>query len=386
MLFTKQFFPYFLIFLVITAQAALFARPNTSISIYEDLEHYTQVLASLTFHVQELQEELDSNEPSSSNRIEFSDLNIATLWDRATSYLESSEDRASIETLKEASELYSQFSELHADSADEAKEWLESCRLNLTRLWLAAIAEEESEKVGLPFYQAVLRQKVQGDPNLERNPYLSNDAKKHMRPYLLPFKHPMRSFLDDLCLNQRITIDKETFEATGFHVFSTRPRSYISVASHPNMPGYLVKVYFDTVLQKKRKKESWEWLVLRCEGALKVQRVIRDKEIKHFTVANKWIYCLPPHPSPPRDSWHKRHFALLLVTDMDLAPDAVNHYAWRNYITEEHLNELYLIISRAKGSSYRPDNISYSNNGTFAFIDTEYPAQGPDFKKASAPI
>ena len=161
---------------------------------------------------------------------------------------------------------------------------------------------------------------------------------------------------------------------------ATGPRSYISVARHPEMPHYLVKVYFDTVLQEKRNRASWEWLVQRCEGVRKVQQVIRDKHIHNFEAAKKWIYCLPPEPSPPKDRLHMRHFALLLVTDMDLVPKELNHFAWKNYITEEHLDELYLIISRAKGSSYRPDNIAYTNKGNFAFIDTEYPAQGPDFR------
>ena len=48
MLFGKHFSPYFLIYLVMTAQAALFAR-HASTSIYEDLEDYTQALASLSF-------------------------------------------------------------------------------------------------------------------------------------------------------------------------------------------------------------------------------------------------------------------------------------------------------------------------------------------------
>jgi hypothetical protein len=40
---------------------------------------------------------------------------------------------------------------------------------------------------------------------------------------------------------------------------------------------------------------------------------------------------------------------------------------------------LYTIISSAKGSSYRADNIWFNNEGKFCFIDTEYPNGGPDF-------
>ena len=247
------------------------------------------------------------------------------------------------------------------------------CSALLTTLWEEAIKSEEIDSERTNLAQTILRSKTSNDPHLERNRYLPSDAKKKMRPFLIPVHHPVRSFLDALCTSQRITVDQQTFEKAGFHVLTTRPRSFVSVASHPEIPHYLVKVYFDTVLSEKRGKASWKWLVLRCEGAEKVGSVIRDKRIKNFKVAKKWIYCLPPEPSPPQDLQHSRHFALLVVTDMDLAPDKLNYYAWKNYITEDHLDELYVIISRAKGSSYRPDNICYTKKGDFAFIDTEYP-------------
>jgi hypothetical protein len=65
---------------------------------------------------------------------------------------------------------------------------------------------------------------------------------------------------------------------------------------------------------------------------------------------------------------------------MNLTSKAQNLAAWKSLITGEHLKELYKIISYAKGSSYRPDNITYSVDGKFAFIDTEYPKAHPDYK------
>ena len=64
---------------------------------------------------------------------------------------------------------------------------------------------------------------------------------------------------------------------------------------------------------------------------------------------------------------------VLLVDDMDLVSKQENEVAWKSMITREHLNELYLIITRAGGSSYRPDNIWLTKHGKFAFVDTEYP-------------
>ena len=101
--------------------------------------------------------------------------------------------------------------------------------------------------------------------------------------------------------------------------------------------------------------------------------------MKYFKVPNKWIYPLPANPSPPISPAYTRHLIVLLVDDMHLASHNECLYAWYNKITPEHLNELYLIISYAKGSSYRPDNIPLTLNGTFAFIDTEYPSHKPDY-------
>lgn len=224
---------------------------------------------------------------------------------------------------------------------------------------------------------SILRSKR--DPNLKKNLFISNRARKAMSSYMLPFNHPKRKFLDSIFLKTRATVDEETFLQSGFTIIFKRPRSYICVAEHPNLTGYLVKVYLDTELNQKFHKQSWEWLVRRCEGANKIRQVIADLNIRHFVVPDKWIYCFPAEPSPPDDPQHTRHLALLLVRRMKLTSKQRNYYAWSHDITTEHLDELFEIISRAKGSSYRPDNIAYLKNGQFAFIDTEYPTQGPDF-------
>lgn len=223
------------------------------------------------------------------------------------------------------------------------------------------------------------RSKKEHDPNLEKNEFVDKDAQKKIRPFLLSFRHPMRKILDSLCHKQRITADEETFARAGFKTLKTGPRSFVRVARHPQLPGYLVKVFLDTVLEEKRGKASWKWLVQRCEGAEKIRAVIHKKKIKNFVVARKWIYCFPEEPSPPLDEAHTRHLALLLVTDMHLVPKDENLHAWKTIITPEHLDELYTILSRARGSSYRPDNIAYTKKGKFAFIDTEYPSHGPDY-------
>jgi hypothetical protein len=245
----------------------------------------------------------------------------------------------------------------------------------LNQLWEEEIEQEENLLID---FSSLLRS--QSNFKLKNFSHLPSAARKAMLPYLLPIKHPLYKVLDSIFLKVRATVDSETFYQTGFRTIAEGPRSYILVAKHKKLPGHLVKAFLDTELREKYDKQSWEWLVNRCKGAMKIRKIIKEYGIRHFVVPDKWIYCLPSEPSPPQDSAHTRHLAILLVTDMKLASEKHNEHAWSHYITEEHLDELFEIISRAKGSSYRPDNIAYTKNGKFAFIDTEYPTHGPDFK------
>lgn len=369
-MYTKQILYFFVWALLslhsLSAQSTVFYERDASV----------QVLASLVFHAQEWEELLKAKTPFSEEEITFSPDEVASLWERAATCCSISFQHNALQNAYQQYEQTKYFIEQGQEL--KALEALKSTAVLLRLLWEHAIQLEENLSNDLNSSFVLLRS--QKDPHVEYNPYIPAIAKKKMTPHLLPLQHEMRSFLDQLCLNTRITADSETFSQAGFKTISLRPRSFIRVASHPQMPDYLVKVYLDTVLKEKRHTPSWQWLVKRCEGANKIRAIIQKRKIKHFVVANKWIYCLPPEPSPPEDPLYTRHFALLVVTDMHLVPQKENYEAWLNQITTEHLDELYFIISRGKGSSYRPDNIAYTYKDTFAFIDTEYPTTSPDFK------
>lgn len=344
-------------------------------------DHYIHALASLVFHTQEWEKRLIFEETSEED-ICFSSEDTANLWNKVRQQLLStSSNNKHIQRLAIFEKAYQEYEQAHNDAElrcfKEAQEALHSSSEALSHLWQEAIAYEEIFSLNSLTSQ-FLRKK--SDSHFNNNPYISSKIQEAMRPYLLPMKHTMHSVLDSIFTRTRATQDKSTFYKAGFRTIANGPRSFICVAKHPKIPGYLVKVYLDTELKEKFHKASWEWLVRRCEGASKVRNIIKTREIRYFVVADKWIYCLPPEPSPPNDNVHTRHLALLLVTNMNLVPEKRNYDAWYYYITKEHLQELFEIISRAKGSSYRPDNIAYTKYGTFAFIDTEYPSKGPDFK------
>lgn len=215
--------------------------------------------------------------------------------------------------------------------------------------------------------------------DFDKNPHLTKEMRKKIKPYLLPHKHPAREFLDSLCLHGRVFLNPTTFEMAGFITLHTKPRSFIRVARHPLMPGYLFKVYLDSEKRKKNEKEGWEWLVARCKGARQVRHAIKKQKSKFFQAPNKWLYPLPPESSPINSDEYIRQPVILVVDDMDLIPEDENLHFWANHVQPHHLYELYAIISIARGSSYRPDNIWLSHNGKFSFIDTEYPKKKMDY-------
>jgi hypothetical protein len=197
--------------------------------------------------------------------------------------------------------------------------------------------------------------------------------------YLLPPDKPIKDCMDVLFLGSRITQDGERFIKAGFLPLFIQPRSFIIVARHKVLPGYLVKLQLDTELRLKSNKPHWEWFIRRCEGAERIQHIIDAHQIEHFIVAKKWIYPLPLEPASEYD----QKLILVLVEDMQLVSKKDNLLAWKTQITKEHLDELYFLFSEAYATSFRADNIVYTKAGKFAFIDTEYWSKESKSKYAS---
>ncbi len=216
--------------------------------------------------------------------------------------------------------------------------------------------------------------------DFEKYNFIDNDIKKEMRRYIIPEDHPLKEKLDRIFKSSRVTRDIEAFQDAGFSIISKRPRSFVYVARHPLLKNFVIKAYMDSELREKGGIPGWKWLVQRCLGARKIEYVIAKRRYRYFRVAQKWIYPLPPVPVTPDDGEHVQQLALLVATDMELTSMKENLRAWHDEITKDHLRELYGILKVAKGGSYRPDNIHYTKSGVFAFIDTEYPSNGPDFK------
>lgn len=209
-------------------------------------------------------------------------------------------------------------------------------------------------------------------PNFYENPLLNEKMRKLIAPHLLPLDHPVKEKLDAIFSQSRVLHDKKTLTDAGFIILTAQPISFIIVTIHPEIPGYIFKVYLDTELRKKKEVAHWEWLVRRCVGAKAIRSVIRKKKLKYFIVPDKWLYILPQYPL---SSEPNPQTVILVETHIQLGENSA--HAWKTVVKPKHLDELYLIYKTGYGSVHMPDNVPYTKDGKFAFIDTESPKRHP---------
>jgi hypothetical protein len=189
--------------------------------------------------------------------------------------------------------------------------------------------------------------------------------------------HPAGKLLETLFYRWPAIDNEATFREAGFHIRRKKERSLMRVATHPAAPGYVFKVFFVEERGCQREKpRDWRSFAVRCEQAKQIRRVIDENALQYFTVPRKWLFHTPPHPACDDDDQP----AILVAEFQDLLLREQNEHAWTHSITETHLDELYAIIERAGGSSYRPDNIRLTRQGRFAFIDTEHTGSERDFQ------
>lgn len=208
-------------------------------------------------------------------------------------------------------------------------------------------------------------------PNFTDNSLLSTKMQKLMFPYLVPLDHPLKPILDGIFSRAkgRAIEDEASLTRAGFSILFSQKRSFIIVAKHRQAPGYLFKIYLDSRHVRKNGLVGWELLTTRCFVAQKIKNIIEKKGIRHFTIADKWLY---PLPIPGKGVYANCEPVILVVKDMNIYNRPISKKAWYTKPTKGLLRELYAILGRGYGSAYLHANIPFSKNNTFAFIDTEY--------------
>ena len=95
-----------------------------------------------------------------------------------------------------------------------------------------------------------------------------------VRSYLLSESHPMFETMDKI-FRERVIANEQSLENAGFNILFAKPRSFIRVARHPALHGYLIKANLDEVLDMKHDVPSWKWFVRRCEGVKRIHTALK---------------------------------------------------------------------------------------------------------------
>lgn len=207
-------------------------------------------------------------------------------------------------------------------------------------------------------------------PYFHDHPHLTDKQRTLIAEHLLPLTHPLKTALDALFSHSRVVANEHSLQQAGFSIIAAMPGSFVIVARHRDIPGYVMKLYLDTETRTKEGIPNCEWLIRRCIGAKIIRNLIAKQKIQHFAIPQKWIYLLPPHPPSTGPIPQP---LLVIETDMELVDEPASINAWKTAITPAHLQELYSIIKHGYGSIRVAENIPYTQQGSFAFTDTEYP-------------
>ena len=222
----------------------------------------------------------------------------------------------------------------------------------------------------------------QSYPNFHDNPLLTNQMRSMIADHLIPLNHPMKPVLDSIFSQSRVLENERTLVEAGFDVLvPPMPSSYIIVARHPKMPGYVFKLHLDSENRSRKQLPHWIWLVRRCAEAKKIRKTIKRKKIRYFSVPDKWIFVPPAYPF---SSALNPQPIIVVETDMELVSEEETKNMWNKGIKTKHLDELYSIIKHGYGGDsvlYLIYNIPFTKNNKFAFIDTEGPqSKNPKLK------
>lgn len=219
----------------------------------------------------------------------------------------------------------------------------------------------------LPAGEAAASTQYQG-----RSKQIDKEVWKLVHPHLLPWDHPIRKKLDKVFMRSRATLSPQSMRKAGFSHYKPRHFTRLVVTSHPELPGYILKLYLDAQSHHHGKEEYEHWLE-RIKGAHLIEGVIKKNLWTHlFKVPKKWIYPLPAKPSPPRGYPAKKF--IIVEENMEIYSDAINEKIWgSDAVNKEILSALHTIFTElGLRDCAKPANIPFAKDGKIAFIDTQF--------------
>jgi hypothetical protein len=202
-----------------------------------------------------------------------------------------------------------------------------------------------------------------------KSPHISDKVWETVKPYFLPSNHPIKKRLDQI-FSTRPSASEKRLKNAGFNKPRHRPQSKMVVSHHPDLPGYLFKLYTDD-----QKLVDYTLIIHRIKGAESIKRSIkRHGYDKFFKVPKKWIYPLPVETSRSRG----QNF-VLVVEDAKILSHKQNYSKWRGEeMTQERAKAIFTLLKEnGLRDTIHPFNLPFCKDGKMAFIDTEYHHSGP---------
>lgn len=190
-------------------------------------------------------------------------------------------------------------------------------------------------------------------------------------PYFLPVDHPLQKKLAKIFTkSKRPIFSLATLRMSGFEYLGGNLQTTIKVLRHPDLKGYVIKVFLD---------DSWfpnDWYNFwkRCRGAEAVrQAILAHGWEDEFEAPQKWIYELP-EPKKRLPAEVNQKYFILIAKDAKIASYEENKILWKSSaISEEKLIKLHTLMKETGlVDSVYIDNIPFTKNGKIAFVDTEH--------------
>ena len=193
-----------------------------------------------------------------------------------------------------------------------------------------------------------------------------------IQTHVIPNNHKKRKQIVRIFENHPHAMDTpQTVKKAGFTILFRQQKSRIVVLKHPDLKGYLIKGFLRCDVDPEWTVPPWRKLLDRCLGADNIRKFIKKEKIKAFVAPEKLLYEVP----------NGEDTVVLLVKDMRLVSLSKSYKIWKEQISKRDLRELYAILSHGYGSPRLPENVPYTKDGKFAFIDTEYPQKPVEYWK-----
>lgn len=183
---------------------------------------------------------------------------------------------------------------------------------------------------------------------------------------LLPDDHPLQNSLQDLFKQPKMFVSNHYLKKAGFETLN-RDVKPLMVARHPNLNGYIIKKFKNSVSLEKQKN----LFLKRIQGARMMQKFIKINQLQHIVVPRKWLYELPKQFSHGNIKSY-----LLIAEDMDICSgeNARDGEIASKYYNLDYdvLKELCLFVYYFRGMDSSLRNMPFTNQNKIAFIDIEH--------------